>query len=71
MLNIVLVVLGACIEFAPSNTSSLIISLKSNISEHPPLFLNDYHISEVNYNSSDHDVLLILLLHGTIILRSC
>ena len=35
-------------EFAPSKTSSLIISLKSNISEYPPLFLNDYYISEVD-----------------------
>ena len=34
------------IEFTPYKTFSLIISLKTNISEHPPLFLNDYHISE-------------------------
>jgi len=34
------------IEFAPHKTFSLIISLKT--SEHPPLFLNDYNISEIN-----------------------
>jgi len=31
------------IEFAPHKTFSLIISLKTDISEHPPLFLNDYN----------------------------
>jgi len=35
------------IIFAPAKTSSLIISLKSGISEHPPLFLNDIQIPEV------------------------
>ena len=36
------------IEFAPHKTLSVIISLKTDVSEHPPLFLNDYSISEVN-----------------------
>jgi len=35
------------IIFAPAKTSSLIISLKSGISEHPPLFLNDIQIPKV------------------------
>ena len=34
------------IIFAPAKTSSLIISLKSGMSEHPPLFLNDIQIPE-------------------------
>ena len=49
------------IEFAPSKTSSLIVSIKSNISEHPPMTC----ISEVSSN----DVLgFTLLLHGKIII---
>ena len=35
------------IEFAPHKTFSLIVSLKSGVSEHPPLFLNNCRISEV------------------------
>ena len=35
------------IIFAPAKTSSLVISLKTGISEHPPLFLNNIQIPEV------------------------
>ena len=36
------------IEFVPYKAFSLIISLNTNILQHPSLFLNDYNISEVN-----------------------
>ena len=36
------------IQFAPQKTSSLLISLKSEISSHPPLFLNHTRIPEVS-----------------------
>ena len=36
------------IKFAPSKTFSLVVSLKSDFSNHPPLFLNDVHIPEVS-----------------------
>ena len=41
---------GTCwnIEFAPLKTFSLVISLKSDISDHPPLYLNAVHIPEVS-----------------------
>jgi len=36
------------IEFAPLKTFSLIVSLKSDISNHPPLYLNAVRIPEVS-----------------------
>ena len=36
------------IIFAPAKTFSLVVSLKSDVSSHPPLFLNDIRIPEVN-----------------------
>ena len=45
--------------FAPAKTSSLVVSLKSDVSSHPPLFLNNIQIPEVNSKCSD---LLLTLL---------
>ena len=36
------------IQFAPQKTSSMLISLKSEISDHPPLFLNNTSIPKVS-----------------------
>ena len=36
------------IEFSLLKTFSLVVSLKSDISNHPPLFLNDVRIPEVS-----------------------
>ena len=41
------------IEFEPSKSHTICVSLKHDIEEHPPLFMNDVSLSTIVLNSKD------------------